>query len=94
MGATLLPRKVMASSVPVPNPKTLQSGDFVWPKKAGTFVPYDAGPPIDPNADETKWTQERDRFIADVSTKARMPRVQCDSETSRLFHRTTGLAEI
>jgi hypothetical protein len=24
----------------IPNPATFQSGDFVWPKKPGAFVPY------------------------------------------------------
>src|SRR5664279_516431 len=55
----------------MPDPKQFQSGDFLWPKKPGVFVPYDAGPPRAPDADEAKWNEERDRFIANVGTKAR-----------------------
>jgi hypothetical protein len=53
-----------------PDPKLLQSGDFLWPKLPGVFVPYDAGPPRAPDADEMKWNQERDRFLAEAPTKA------------------------
>src|SRR6266699_5761246 len=28
------------SGPPLPNPTTFQSGDLVWPKKPGAFVPY------------------------------------------------------
>jgi hypothetical protein len=55
----------------LPDPKQFQSGDFLWPKKPGVFVPYDAGPSRARDADEAKWNEERDRFIANVGTKAR-----------------------
>lgn len=55
---------------PMPDPKQFQSGDFLWPKKPGVFVPYDAGPPRPADADKAKWYEERDRFIANVATKA------------------------
>ena len=59
-----------AGQVSAPDPKQFQSGDFLWPKKPGVFVPYDAGPPRAQDADEAKWTEERDRFVANVITKA------------------------
>jgi hypothetical protein len=63
--------KVRAAGQPSPpDPKLFQSGDFLWPKKPGVFVPYDAGPPRAQDADESKWNEERDRFIANVATKA------------------------
>lgn len=58
------------NDTPTIDPKQFQSGDFLWPKKPGVFVPYDAGPPRAPDADEAKWNEERDRFIANVATKA------------------------
>jgi hypothetical protein len=58
------------TKLPTPDPKKMESGDLVWPKKPGTFVPYDAGPPRDPSADEVKWQAERDQFISEVATKA------------------------
>ena len=33
-------------------------------------MPYDAGPPRAVDADEAKWNEERDQFIANVRTKA------------------------
>src|SRR4051812_34346114 len=54
----------------MPDPNQFQSGDFLWPKKPGVFVPYDAGPPRPADADKAKWYEERDRFIANVATKA------------------------
>jgi hypothetical protein len=61
----------LGGQVSLLDPKQFQSGDFLWPKKPGVFVPYDAGPPRAPDADEAKWNVERDRFIANVGTKAR-----------------------
>ena len=70
VGITLVTGTARASPTAMPDPKLFQSGDFVWPKKSGTFVPYDAGPPIDPDADEAKWRKERDSFVAEVANKA------------------------
>jgi cell wall-associated NlpC family hydrolase len=60
----------IAKQATAPDPKQFQSGDFLWPKKPGVFVPYDAGPPRSPDADEEKWNEERDRFVANLATKA------------------------
>lgn len=61
----------MAAGPPSPpDPKQLQSGDFLWPKRPGVFVPYDAGPPRTPDADEAKWSEERDSFLANVRSRA------------------------
>jgi cell wall-associated NlpC family hydrolase len=59
-----------AGQATAPDPRQFHSGDFLWPKKPGVFVPYDAGPPRARNADEAKWNEERDRFVANVATKA------------------------
>jgi hypothetical protein len=60
----------IAGQPSMPDPKQFQSGDFLWPKKPGAFVPYDAGPPRPADADKAKWYEERDRFIANVATTA------------------------
>jgi hypothetical protein len=73
LGLFLLPglrAGAAAGLPPLPDPKLFQSGDVLWPKKPGDFVPYDAGPPRSAYADEAKWNEERDRFIASAATKA------------------------
>lgn len=64
------PVKALAGPPPMPDAKQFQSGDFLWPKKPGVFVPYDAGLPRPADADKAKWYEERDRFIASVATKS------------------------
>ena len=66
------PQRVNAAAgeVQAPDPRQFQSGDFLWPKKPGVFVPYDAGPARAQDVDEAKWNEERDRFVANVATKA------------------------
>ena len=59
-----------AGELQAPDPGQFQSGDFLWPKKPGVFVPYDAGPPRAQDVDEAKWNEERDRFVANVAAKA------------------------
>jgi hypothetical protein len=55
----------------LPDPKTFQSGDLVWPKKPGVYVPYDAKVGgADPHEEERRWTAERDQFLANVTTRA------------------------
>ncbi len=73
IGITLLPLQAHAeatSPVQLPDPKLFQSGDFVWPKKPGVYVPYISGRPADAAADEASWLSERDRFVADAGRKA------------------------
>lgn len=50
---------------PLPNPETFESGDLVWPKKPGAFVPYKselAAGPVE--NEEHVWLQEKREFIA------------------------------
>jgi uncharacterized protein YycO len=51
-------------SAPLPNKANFQSGDFVWPKKPGTYIPYNSGETSARQADELRWLQERDRCVA------------------------------
>jgi hypothetical protein len=60
----------MTNTSPLPNPKTFQAGDFVWPKKPGIYVPYNTSSRDDPKTEEHRWLAERDRFVANASTLA------------------------
>jgi Permuted papain-like amidase enzyme, YaeF/YiiX, C92 family len=51
-------------SLPLPRQDTFQSGDLVWPKKPGAYVPYrsittDTSAPTE----EERWTAEREAFL-------------------------------
>jgi cell wall-associated NlpC family hydrolase len=54
------------ASATVPERSTLQSGDFIWPKKPGEFVPYNAGAPSDIEIERKRWDDERKNFIQQV----------------------------
>lgn len=58
------------TSDPLPNPTKFKSGDFVWPKKRGVYIPYKSGSRNDPKEDERKWIAERDRFVSEASKTA------------------------
>lgn len=49
---------------PLPDPLSFQSGDFVWPKKPDTYVPYDASGAISPANDRKQWLADRSAFLA------------------------------
>lgn len=57
-----------AQAPSTPNPKLFQSGDFIWPKKPGAFVPYESGSDNTPEEDRVQWTKERDGYIARART--------------------------
>ena len=46
-----------------PLAKDLQSGDFLWPKKQGEMIPYDASLKASNDADERRWLRERDEYV-------------------------------
>jgi hypothetical protein len=50
--------------LPRPDPGTFETGDFVWPKKPGAFVPYNSGSTNTPAQDRIEWLRERDAYIA------------------------------
>lgn len=58
------------TSDPLPDPSKFESGDFVWPKKRGVYIPYKSGSRNDPNEDERKWIAERDKFVSEASKAA------------------------
>jgi hypothetical protein len=49
---------------PLPNPALFESGDLLWPKKPGQFVPYRSVVAADPVEDEEqRWLREKQEFI-------------------------------
>lgn len=51
-------------NVPLPNKTTFESGDLIWPKKPGAYVPYRYGQRDYSLEEEEKlWLQERDEFL-------------------------------
>lgn len=59
------------SDLPLPNPGLFQSGDFVFPKKPGAYVPYNSGTANSPMRDRDLWQDERDAYVKTASLAAR-----------------------
>jgi len=57
------------TTYPLPDPSLFQSGDFVWPKKPGAYVPYKSDAPSSPVNDEITWNRERDSYISRLKAK-------------------------
>ncbi len=65
-----LAENASSDTLPLPDPKTLKSGDLVWPKKPGAYVPYLDTSRRDPKEEERRWVADRDRFVTHASTVA------------------------
>jgi uncharacterized protein YycO len=62
-----IPGLAKAQSGPrIPNPTNFESGDLVWPKKPGVFIPYryESGPAAE--EDRERWNREKAEFLAKV----------------------------
>ncbi|WP_081069360.1 YiiX/YebB-like N1pC/P60 family cysteine hydrolase [Burkholderia diffusa] len=55
--------------IPHPDPALFQSGDFIWPKKPGAYVPYDAGGINDPTGDAAAWRAARDAYVQQLLSR-------------------------
>jgi hypothetical protein len=47
----------------LPNPANFESGDFLWPKKPGAFIPYQYQTTSNVDADRERWNREKADFI-------------------------------
>jgi Permuted papain-like amidase enzyme, YaeF/YiiX, C92 family len=65
---------------PLPNPQTFQSGDLVWPKKPGAFVPYRSGSSTQLESDQSQWQRERQEFLTREAGKSAGRKSLSDSE--------------
>jgi hypothetical protein len=82
-GVIQLPRALGALTPRTPDPSTFQSGDFVWPKKPGTFVPYNSGAQHDPDQDRKKWSLEREAAIRRAPSVHELAALSYDEFRSR-----------
>jgi hypothetical protein len=65
--ASLLSSPLIGQPTPlVPEANTLQSGDLLWPKKPGKFVPYDSTTEEDYDAKRHQWLTEKAAYIQRV----------------------------
>ena len=66
-GSDLPPRAPRVSDLP--NPTSFQSGDFVWPKKKGAFVPRYSVEQT-PSAEQQAWHEARERLLREDLSKS------------------------
>ena len=69
LGHFLIPRQVLAQgtdeSLPLPRTESFESGDFLWPKKPGVYVPYNSGgQTITAQDDAAEWEAGKQKFLA------------------------------
>jgi hypothetical protein len=89
---TCTPRLALSddsSELPRPNPNLFQSGDFVWPKKPGAYVPFNAGSANSPEIDREQWLREREAYLRKYengSSADELLRQRLDKLRSADFH--------
>jgi Permuted papain-like amidase enzyme, YaeF/YiiX, C92 family len=54
------------SGLPLPNKSTFESGDFVWPKKPGKYVPYRNDVDASPDEERQRWQAEKEAFVKNI----------------------------
>jgi cell wall-associated NlpC family hydrolase len=59
-----------------PNPNTFQSGDLIWPKTPGKFVPYDSSRFEEAAAAKKDWNDKRQSFVNAVKGDATAPQYE------------------
>jgi permuted papain-like amidase YaeF/Yiix C92 family enzyme len=53
-----------------PDPTTFETGDLVWPKAQGVYVPYRSNVYADFSTDRVTWETEKEAFLKQVDDKA------------------------
>jgi hypothetical protein len=87
LSSVSLARLARAQSGPrTPNPADFQAGDFVWPKKPGSFVPYryESGQAVD--EDRERWIREKNEFLQKVRSGEIPEGQQIAGEIERLSY--------
>lgn len=73
------------SDLPLPPEENFESGDFLWPKRPGAYVPYSGVANGSFEEDERSWTEDRDAF---VERQLHMPRGISQAALSELKNMT------
>jgi Permuted papain-like amidase enzyme, YaeF/YiiX, C92 family len=60
-----------AETLPLPSRGRFRSGDFLWPKKPGSYVPYHAGANARTDTERGNWQNEQQRFLERQKVVAR-----------------------
>jgi hypothetical protein len=68
---------------PRPDPALFQAGDFVWPKKPGAFVPYDAGSARTVAEDQANWEAERQAYLDSLKSQGALDEI--DQQRARVL---------
>lgn len=86
-GAPPLPGSMSAfAQAGVPNAASFQSGDLLWPKKPGAFVPYDYQPDSTVERDRERWTQEKNTFVERARTSGNPELMRTANEVAPLSY--------
>jgi hypothetical protein len=64
---------------PRPDPTLFQSGDLVWPKKPGAYVPYNSGNDRSVASDQMVWEREKNEYIQTLKAKPNLDSIETES---------------
>ena len=85
--AALGTRLAQAAPVPPhPDATTFQSGDFLWPAKAGDFIPRYSVRGIGRNEEAELWEAERRKFVEEARASGNADQIAAASEMQRLTY--------
>lgn len=62
-GCRVVRAQIIQQSPPLPRTDLFNSGDFLWPKTPGEFVPYTQQANIGPQHDAEIWNKEKQKFL-------------------------------
>lgn len=63
-------RSRQAAAETNPAAQCLRSGDLLWPKRPGVYVPYDTTAARSPEDDRETWEREKQAFLSDIAGRA------------------------
>ncbi|MCK1403876.1 YiiX/YebB-like N1pC/P60 family cysteine hydrolase [Bradyrhizobium sp. 76] len=70
LGSEGVRSQIIQQSPPLPRTELFNSGDFLWPKKPGEFVPYSQQANAGPEHDAAIWQKEKQQFLEQAATES------------------------
>jgi len=61
---------------PTPSVVLLESGDLIWPRPPGAFIPYRSQLGQATGNEAAEWEQEKAQYLAELTTKRRLTRIE------------------